>query len=73
MELHAHLSEIHSEEVTIGVSEDGRLFFEMSCPLCGEQVKQPLKKRASMLQGYEREIGLVAFDLLLHHFQEKHP
>jgi hypothetical protein len=73
MDLHAHLVDRHPDRVTIGRDEtDDRIFFEMSCPLCGEHVKQPLKKRASLLQGYEREIRLVAFDLLLYHVQEKH-
>lgn len=71
MELHAHLVESHADEVVIG-QEDERLFFEMGCPLCHERVRQPLKKRASMLEGYEREIRMVAFDLLLYHLQEKH-
>jgi len=71
MDLHAHLVDEHPHAVIIG--QDGEtLFFEMDCPICSEHVKQPLRKRASMLEGYEREIRMVAFDLLLYHVQEKH-
>ncbi len=44
----------------------------MACPICKDSVKQPLKKRAAVLEEYQREIRLVAFDLLLYHLQEKH-
>jgi len=72
MDLHAHLVDDHTDAVTIG--RDGeKLFFEMACPICDEHVKETLRKRASMLEGYEREIRMVAFDLLLYHVQEKHP
>jgi hypothetical protein len=72
MDVHAHLVDDHPEAMTIG-REGETLFFEMSCPICDEHVKETLKKRASMLAGYEREIRMVAFDLLLYHVQEKHP
>ncbi len=73
MDLHAHLIDEHAEEVAVYVEDDGVMYFEMSCPLCNDSVKQPLKKRASVLDEYRREIRLVAFDLLLYHLMEKHP
>jgi len=71
MDLHAHLVDEHEDAVTIG-QEGESLFFEMTCPACDEHMKQPLRKRASMLRGYEREIRMVAFDLLLYHVQDQH-
>lgn len=75
MDLHAHLVDAHADAVTIGRDGESeeKLFFEIACPICDEHVKETLKKRASMLEGYEREIRMVAFDLLLYHVQEKHP
>jgi len=72
MDLHAHLVDGHPDAVTIGTDGEA-IFFEMACPICDEHVKETLKKRASALAGYEREIRMVAFDLLLYHVQEKHP
>ncbi|MFQ5707741.1 MAG: hypothetical protein ACE5HO_09850 [bacterium] len=74
MDLHAHLVDVHAEEVRIYTEEDsGRMVYEMACPLCGEGVKAPLRKKASVLEEYKREIRMVAFDLMLYHLQEKHP
>lgn len=73
MDLHAHLVKEHGEEIKIYVDEQsGRMVYEMTCPICKDAVKQPLKKRAAVLEEYAREIRMVAFDLLLYHLQEKH-
>ncbi len=73
MDLHAHLAEAHGEAIKIYVDEPtGKMVYEMTCPLCQQSVKQPLKKSATVLEEYQREIRLVAFDLLLYHLQEKH-
>lgn len=73
MDLHAHLVDRHPEGVLIYVDEaQGKMVFEMACPLCGEKAVETLKKRAAMLEEYQREIRMVAFDLLLYHLQGKH-
>ena len=73
MDLHGHLVEEHAEEIKIYVDEAlGKMVFELTCPICNDSVKQPLKKRAAVLEEYKREIRMVAFDLLLWHLQEKH-
>lgn len=73
MDLHAHLVQAHGEEIKIYVEEaSGKLVYEMACPLCNDSVKQPLKKPAAALEEYQREIRMVAFDLLLYHVQAKH-
>lgn len=74
MDLHAHLVDEHAEEVKVYIDEElGKMVFEMSCPICKDHVKQPLRKRAAVLEEYTREIRMVAFDLLLYHLEEKHP
>ncbi|RMD93976.1 MAG: hypothetical protein D6813_03065, partial [Calditrichaeota bacterium] len=71
--LHAHLVDEHAEEVKIYVDETvGKMVYELNCPLCDEGVKQPLPKRAAILEEYKREIRMVAFDLLLYHLQDIH-
>jgi len=73
MDLHAHLVNAHGEAIKIYVDKQlGKLVYEMTCPLCSDSVKQPLKKSAAVLGEYHREIRMVAFDLLLYHLQEKH-
>jgi hypothetical protein len=73
MDLHTHLVNEHGEEIKIYVdAQSGKLVYEMTCPLCKDSVKQPLKKSAAVLEEYQREIRMVAFDLLLYHLQEKH-
>ncbi|MBI2822562.1 MAG: hypothetical protein HYX74_10085 [Acidobacteria bacterium] len=73
MDLHAHLVEQHPEQIRIYVDETlGRMVFELTCPICGEGARQPLKKSAAVLEEYRHEIRLVAFDLLLYHLEEKH-
>jgi hypothetical protein len=73
MDLHAHLLNAHAEEVKVYSDEEsGKVVYELTCPICKDSVKQPLKKRASLLEEYKREIRMVAFDLLLYHLMEKH-
>jgi hypothetical protein len=74
MDLHAHLVQAHPEGVDIFIDPgEGRMVFEMRCPICSESVRQRLKKSAAVLESYKREIRMVAFDLLLYHLAEKHP
>ena len=73
MSLHAHLVNEHGEEIRISVDQGlNRMVFELTCPICKDSVKQPLRKHPAVLEEYRREIQMVAFDLLLYHLAEKH-
>lgn len=73
MALHGHLTDGHPEEVKIYVDEaSGHLVFELTCPICKDTTKQALKKSAKVLEQYQREIRMVAYDLLLYHLADSH-
>ena len=73
MDLHAHLVEEHPEKVQIYTDEaSGKMVYELRCPVCNELGKKILRKPAAVLEEYQREIRMVAFDLLLFHLQEAH-
>ncbi len=74
-ELHAHLTETHAEEVTTEQDSWGRRFMELQCPECDEGHRQEVKPRYNdpqFLEEHHREIRLVAFDLFLYHWEDKH-
>lgn len=75
-ELHAHLVEQHGECVRVRSDEKtGRLYYRLNCPLCEEYAEQEVKPRGhdpTFLETYEREIRLVAFDMLLYHVEAAH-
>jgi hypothetical protein len=72
--LHAHLGEQHGEQV--GATErGGKVFYEISCPLCGAQYERLVRKGASdpeFLAEFGTEIRMVAFDMLVHHLIAQH-
>ncbi|MCI0443742.1 hypothetical protein L0244_15360 [bacterium] len=73
MDLHAHLLNEHSEKVQIYIDEaTGKMVYELTCPICNEVAKKQLRKRAEILEEYQREIRMVAFDLLLFHLESSH-
>ena len=73
MDLHAHLLAQHPEKVQIHVDEaSGKLVYEVKCVLCDEVIRKQLRKRPEVLEEYQREIRMVAFDLLLYHMQALH-
>lgn len=76
MDTHAHLWDAHPEQVrTFRDEAKGNLKFALDCPLCDEgleRVANPRGREADFLAEFEREIALVAFDLLLYHFQASH-
>ena len=52
-----------------------RLKFALDCPFCDEgleRVANPRGRDPDFLEEFEREIDLVAFDLLLYHLQASH-
>jgi hypothetical protein len=74
--LHAHLTDQHGENVK-GRSDakTGRLFYRLDCPLCDEYTEREVNPRGrdpGFMQEFEREIRLVAFDLLLYHLEAAH-
>jgi len=75
-ELHAHLVERHGENVRGRRDEKtDRLYYRLDCPLCDEYAEQEVKPRGhdpEFWDTYEREIRLVAFDMLLYHVEAAH-
>ncbi len=74
-ELHAHLTDDHAQEVITEKDSWGRRFMELQCPSCDEGHRQEVKPRykdPQFLEEHFREIRLVAFDLFLYHWEDKH-
>jgi len=75
-QVHQHLVDAHGDLVTTEVEEgEGRMFYVIRCPDCGGDIRQQVKPRWStpaFLDEFGREIRLVAFDLLLYHFEDAH-
>lgn len=73
-ELHLHLADSHAEQ--IGTEEVGeRTVYSVTCPACGDSYRRPIKKAAGdpeFLAEFERQIHLVAFDMLIHHIRAEH-
>jgi hypothetical protein len=62
--IHAHLTE-----------QTGKLFYRLDCPQCEEYSEREVNPRGrdpAFLEAFEREIRLVAFDLLLYHVEAAH-
>jgi hypothetical protein len=76
METHAHLWDGHPDQVrTFRDEQKNTLKFALDCPFCDEgleRVANPRGREADFLAEFRREIALVAFDLLLYHFQASH-
>lgn len=74
--VHRHLAEKHGALVIIRVDEaSGRRFYGITCPVCRAPYEHQVKPRnvdPSFLQEFDREIKLVAFDMLLYHMQGEH-
>jgi len=74
--IHAHLVEQHGDKVVGRRDEQaGKLFYRLDCPQCDEYSEREVNPRGrdlTFLQAYEREIRLVAFDLLLYHIEAAH-
>jgi hypothetical protein len=75
-ELHVHLADAHHELVEAwSDAATGRMRYRVSCPLCGAAHEHRVKPRGrdpSFLATYEREVRLVALDMLLHHLEAEH-
>lgn len=75
--IHIHLLEEHGGMVQTGFEEDrARMFYRIDCPECALKIEKTVKPRMKdpgFLQEFEREIKLVAFDMLLNHMEAMHP
>jgi len=76
-EVHVHLVEMHGKEIQTGYQDDGsRMFYRVDCPACQVKIERTIKPRLKdrgFLEEYDREIRLVAFDMLLNHIEMLHP
>jgi hypothetical protein len=75
--IHRHLVERHGAAVGLETHEaEGRMAYVVACPACGGEIRHQVKPRwrdPGFLEEFGPEIRLVAFDLLLHHFEDAHP
>ncbi len=72
--LHAHLGERHGASVTAG-ERNGRAYYQVTCPRCGARYEHLVRKGGrdpEFLTDFEREIQLVALDMLVHHLMAEH-
>jgi hypothetical protein len=72
--LHAHLAADHPAEVHTDEQGD-RAVYVVTCPYCAEQYRHPIRKSAGsaeFLVEFDRQIRLVAFDMLINHVLAEH-
>jgi hypothetical protein len=72
--LHAHLSERHGDQVRTA-EHNGKVRYQITCPACGERYEHLMRKAArdpEFVEGFGREIRMVAFDMLVHHLAAEH-
>lgn len=72
--LHAHLGEHHGEMVRT-TEQHGKTHYEITCPRCGDRYRHVVRKGAGnpdFVAEFEREIRLVALDMLVHHLMAEH-
>jgi hypothetical protein len=73
-DLHLHLADNHARE--IGTEDVGeRIVYSVTCPYCSQRHRQPIRKAVGdpeFLAEYQRQIQLVAFDMLIHHLRAEH-
>ncbi len=73
-DLHAHLADVHAAEISTEDIGD-RKAYTVTCPYCSQRYRQPIKKSAGnpeFLAQFERQIHLVAFDMLINHVLAEH-
>ncbi len=72
--LHAHFADAHPEKIEVTQTATERSY-DVVCPICGDGYSQPIKPRLfdpAFLEEFDREIRLVAFDMLLNHLLAEH-
>lgn len=71
--LHAHLFEQHSDRVGTEELAD-RTVYVVTCPHCAAVYHKPIKKAdPQFLVEFDRQIRLVALDMLMTHLLAEHP
>jgi hypothetical protein len=74
--VHAHLIENHAEAVEMwSDASSGKRRYRITCPLCEAAHEAQVKPRShdqQFLSTFSREIRMVAFDMLLNHFEAEH-
>ena len=72
--LHAHLGEQHGDAV-VATTEGGHARYAITCPRCGARYQHVVRKGVrdpEFLTEFEREIQLVALDMLINHLLAEH-
>jgi peptide subunit release factor 1 (eRF1) len=72
--MHAHLGEQHGQAV-VTVPEGEQARYEITCPHCGAKYQHVVRKGRrdpAFLTEFEREIQLVALDMLVNHLLAEH-
>jgi hypothetical protein len=72
--LHAHLGDRHGDAV-VTTERYGKVFYEITCPRCGARYEHLVRKGArdpQFLAEFDREIKIVALDMLVHHLMGEH-
>lgn len=72
--LHAHLGEQHGDAVRFE-ERDGRSFYALTCPLCGDGYEREIKPRGrdpGFVDEFSAQIRLVALDMLVNHLIGEH-
>jgi hypothetical protein len=72
--LHAHLGDEHGDQVRTG-ERNGKVRYQITCPVCGERYEHLMRKAArdpEFVEGFGREIRMVALDMLVHHLAAEH-
>lgn len=74
--LHLHLVEQHVEQIELALDEQKQqMYYRLACPSCPFSLRNVVRPRStdrSFLDEYRKEIGLVAFDLVLYHVEAAH-
>jgi hypothetical protein len=72
--LHAHFGAQHPEVVTTGARGD-RTYYAVVCPHCDSRYEHLVRKGRrdpSFMAEFDREIRMVALDMLVHHLVAEH-
>ena len=72
--MHAHLAQRHGDAV-VATADGGHARYQITCPQCGASYQHVVRKGArdpEFLTEFEREIQLVALDMLINHLLAEH-
>ncbi len=76
--MHEHLFEDHRSELTLSIIDTdtgNAVQFTLNCPECAEEqfsehITRPQADAARLVESYEEELTMIAFDQLLYHLSE---